>query len=180
MARACFPNVSQFPIRKTFFSIVRFCFEDENYAYATRQGILKRIRACKQLQKFCEHEQANAHLIFTSNSSKGQILRALSCIPITSPVSFWFPIYPSKKIPTSTNSAWRMSTEYLANQMKTKAYHLEIEDITRCREDMNFMLSWQEKYFMSELRCTEQPGQGATLLGWPKSIYYNKWWNASD
>ena len=31
----------------------------------------------KQLQKFCEHEQASTHLIFASNSSKGQILRAL-------------------------------------------------------------------------------------------------------
>ena len=37
-----------------------------------------RARACdKQLQKFCEHDQANTHLIFASNSSKGQILRAL-------------------------------------------------------------------------------------------------------
>ena len=31
----------------------------------------------KQLQTFCEHEQASTHLIFASNSSKGQILRAL-------------------------------------------------------------------------------------------------------
>ena len=37
-----------------------------------------KIRACEQLQKFCEHEQASTHLIFASNSSKGQILRALS------------------------------------------------------------------------------------------------------
>ena len=29
-------------------------------------------------QKICEHEQASTHLIFASNSSKGQILRALS------------------------------------------------------------------------------------------------------
>ena len=31
----------------------------------------------KQLQKFCEHEQASTHLIFASNLSKGRILRAL-------------------------------------------------------------------------------------------------------
>ena len=31
----------------------------------------------KQLQKFCEHEQASTHRIFASNSSKGEILRAL-------------------------------------------------------------------------------------------------------
>ena len=55
-----------------------FCFQDANYAYATRQGILTKIRACEHLQKFGEHEQASTHLIFASNSSKGQILRALS------------------------------------------------------------------------------------------------------
>ena len=59
-------------------SSVSFCFQDANYAYATRQRILTKIRACEQLQKFCEHEQASTHLIFASNSSKGQILRALS------------------------------------------------------------------------------------------------------
>ena len=37
-----------------------------------------KIRACEHLQKFCEHEQASTHLIFASNSSKGQIFRALS------------------------------------------------------------------------------------------------------
>ena len=78
MARACFSNVSQFPIRETFFSSVSFCIQDANYACATRQGILTKIRACEHLQKFCEHEQASTHLIFASNSSKGQILRALS------------------------------------------------------------------------------------------------------
>ena len=56
----------------------RFCFQDANYAYATRQGILTKIRACEHLQKFCEHKQASTYLIFASNSSKGQILRALS------------------------------------------------------------------------------------------------------
>ena len=57
---------------------VSFCFRDANCAYATRQGSLTKIRACEHLQKFCEHEQAGTHLIFASNSSKGQILRALS------------------------------------------------------------------------------------------------------
>ena len=47
-------------------SSVDFCFQDANYAYATRQGILPKFRACEHLQKFCEHEQA-------SNSSTGQI-----------------------------------------------------------------------------------------------------------
>ena len=27
---------------------------------------------------------------------------------------------------------------------------LDIEDITRCREDMNFMFEWQEQYLTSE------------------------------
>ena len=59
-------------------SSVSFRFREANYAYATRQGSLTKIRACGHLQKFREHEQASTHLIFTSNSSKGQILRALS------------------------------------------------------------------------------------------------------
>ena len=47
--------------------------------------ILTKTRACEHLQKFFEHlqkfckpEQASTHLIFASQSSKGQILRALS------------------------------------------------------------------------------------------------------
>ena len=70
-----------------------FCFEDVNYAYATytvtQYGILTKIRACEHLQKFCEHEQASTHLIFASNSSKGQILQALSNLrgPFDTPTS---------------------------------------------------------------------------------------------
>ena len=69
-----------FPVSHTgnIVSSVSFCFQDANYAYATRQGILTKIRACEHLQKFCEHEQASSSLIFASNLSKGQILRALS------------------------------------------------------------------------------------------------------
>ena len=67
-----------FPVSHTrnIVSIVSFCFQDANYAYVTRQGFLTKIRTCKHLQKFCEHEQASTHLIFASNWSK--ILRALS------------------------------------------------------------------------------------------------------
>ena len=69
-----------FPVSHTgnIVSSVSFCIQDANYACATRQGILTKIRACEHLQKFCEHEKASTHLIFASNSSKGQILRALS------------------------------------------------------------------------------------------------------
>ena len=38
---------------------------------------LTRIWACEQLQKICEHEQASTWVIFASNLSKGQILRAI-------------------------------------------------------------------------------------------------------
>ena len=31
------------------------------------------MRACEQLQKFCEHEQASTNVIFASDWSKGQI-----------------------------------------------------------------------------------------------------------
>ena len=58
-------------------SSVSFCFQGANYAHSKWQGILTKIRACEQLQKFCEHEQASTRLSFASNPSKGQILRAL-------------------------------------------------------------------------------------------------------
>ena len=59
-------------------SSVSFSLQDANYAYPTRQGILRKIRACERLQKFFEHEQASTPLLFATNLSKGQILRALS------------------------------------------------------------------------------------------------------
>ena len=72
-------------------SSVSFCFQDVNYAYATRQRKKPKIRACEHLQKFCEHEQASSHLFFASNSNKGQILRALSnwMGPFDTPYNFF-------------------------------------------------------------------------------------------
>ena len=49
-----------------------FSFQDANYAYATWHGILTKIRACKQLQKFCEHEQASTHLILRATRAKAK------------------------------------------------------------------------------------------------------------
>ena len=40
-------------------------------------AILTRKRACEQLQKFGEHEQATTRLNFASKSSTGKILRAV-------------------------------------------------------------------------------------------------------
>ena len=37
--------------RGNIVSSVRFCFQDANYAYATRRGILTKIRACEQLEQ---------------------------------------------------------------------------------------------------------------------------------
>ena len=72
------PVFPSFRYGKHCFQCQRFCFQDANYAHATRQGILTKIRACEHLQKFCEYEQASTRVIFVSNSGKGQILRALS------------------------------------------------------------------------------------------------------
>ena len=69
---ACmFPPGKQFPASV-------FVFKLQIISYATRQGILTKIRACEHLQEFCEHEQASTYLIFGNNSSKGQVLQALS------------------------------------------------------------------------------------------------------
>ena len=57
-ACACFPNISQI-------------------CHTGIEHLLTRIRPCEQWRKFCDHEQASTYLIFASNSSKGQIFRAL-------------------------------------------------------------------------------------------------------
>ena len=109
-ARLC-PQCSQFPIRETLFLVSVFVSTDANYAYATRQGILTKIRAC-------EHEQASTHLIFVSNSSKGQILRALSNLmrPFDTPhEGFWV---PAKAGLLSTN-AW-LGGPFVLNQNRDK------------------------------------------------------------
>ena len=56
-----------FPVSHTenIVSSVSFCFQDASYAYNRRQGILTKIRACEHLHKFCKHEQASTHLIFS-------------------------------------------------------------------------------------------------------------------
>ena len=84
-------NFPSFPCGKHCFQWISFCFQDANYGYATRQGIWTKIRASEQLEKFCEHEQAGTHLSFASNSSKGQILRALSnwMAPFDTPFICW-------------------------------------------------------------------------------------------
>ena len=108
-------NVSK---TRKHFSSVSFCFQDANYAYATRQGILTKVRACEHLQKCCEHEQASTHLIFVSNSSKGQILRALSNLmrPFDTPhEGFWV---PAKAGLLSTN-AW-LRGPFVLNQNRDK------------------------------------------------------------
>ena len=72
-----FPQCFQVSHKGNIVSSVSFCFHHANYAYATQQGILTKIRACEHLQKFCEHVQGSSHLIFATNSSKGQIFRVL-------------------------------------------------------------------------------------------------------
>ena len=68
MARAFFPI--QFPTREILFSRCKLCLR-----YTT--GNFNENPSMRALENFCEHEQASPHLIFASNSSKGQILRAL-------------------------------------------------------------------------------------------------------
>ena len=107
----------------------QFLFPSTNYAYATRQGILTKIRACEQLQKFCEHEQASTHLIFASNSSKGQILRALSN---------WMGPFdtPNKSIPFSHHGSQRGLGSYLYLDFQCPPTALTMD-----------MMSWSEPFF---------------------------------
>ena len=71
VARACFPNVRSFHTGNIV-SSVSFCFQDANYACATEQGTLTKIRACEHLQNFCEHEQASTNLILRAIRAKAK------------------------------------------------------------------------------------------------------------
>ena len=70
-------NVSQFDLQETFFP-VSVLFPRCKLCLHYTAGNLTKIQACEQLQKFCDHKQVGTFLIFASNLSKGQILRALS------------------------------------------------------------------------------------------------------
>ena len=81
-----------FPVSHTgnIATSISFLFSRCKLCLRYTAGILTKIRACEHLQKFCENEQASTHLIFASNSSKGQILRALSNLmgPFDTPLAF--------------------------------------------------------------------------------------------
>ena len=68
-----FPNVSQFPTREILFPVSVFAFKMQIMLMLHDEN-----PSMRALANFCEHEQASTHLIFASNSSKGQILPALS------------------------------------------------------------------------------------------------------
>ena len=67
-----FPNVSPVSHRENIASIVSFCFQDAYYTYATREEILRKIRASEQLQTFCEDEYVSTRLIFRAIRVKAQ------------------------------------------------------------------------------------------------------------
>ena len=91
IARACFPNVSLFPILETLLRVSCQFFVFKMQIMLTLHS-RELIPACEHLQKFCKHEQVSNHLIFVSNSSKGQILRALSnwMGPFDTPRDGWY------------------------------------------------------------------------------------------
>ena len=73
-----FPQCSQFPVWEKLCFQCQFLFSRCRSCVRYTAGNFNKNPSMRALQKFCEHEQASTHLIFASNSSKGQILRALS------------------------------------------------------------------------------------------------------
>ena len=73
-------------------------YEEQFTNFRAIEQISTRIRACEQLQKFCEHEQASTRLNFASKSSKGQILRALENFqgPFNTPYSITRRLYANR------------------------------------------------------------------------------------
>ena len=73
MARECFPNASQFPMRETLFPVSVFVFKMQNMLTLHGREFKRKSEHASTSKNF-----ASTLLIFASNSSKGQILRALS------------------------------------------------------------------------------------------------------
>ena len=65
-------------------------------------------------------------------------------------------LYMRRTIPSTTN-LWRDIAIDIFTYVHTWIYIIYIEDITRWREDMNFMFEWQKRYLTSErserVRC---------------------------
>ena len=59
------------------FASIREHAEHCDFFASTSRNKKFALRACEQLQKFGEHEQASTRLNFGSKSSKGKILRAV-------------------------------------------------------------------------------------------------------
>ena len=59
------------------FASIRERAEHCDFFASTSRNKKFALRACEQLQKFGEHEQASTRLNFASNSSKGKILWAV-------------------------------------------------------------------------------------------------------
>ena len=128
MAHAFFPI--QFPTREILFSRCKLCLR-----YTT--GNFNENPSMRALENFCEHEQASPHLIFASNSSKGQILRAL----------------PNWMEPFDTPITEKAKEELLERNsycISSFRLHRSFEVYTRTEQDWN----WIRKYSYEEEKFT--------------------------
>ena len=120
MVRACCPNVLKL---ENIVSSVSLCFQDTNYAYATRQGILTKIRACEQLQKFYEHEQASTHQILRAIRAKAKFcehfqIRWGHSIPLQSRTKVVGTLEPDHVSPILPNQCWKISRFFQQKEKK--------------------------------------------------------------
>ena len=72
------PMFRSFPYTGNIASRLSFLFSRCKLCLRYTAGNFNENPSKRALAKICEQEQASTHLIFASNSSKGQILRALS------------------------------------------------------------------------------------------------------
>ena len=68
------------------FTSIREHAEHGDFFASTIRNNKFALRACEQLQKFGEHEQASTRLNFASKSSKGKILEQLKILMDHSPL----------------------------------------------------------------------------------------------
>ena len=102
--------------------------------------ILTTIGACEELQKFGEHEKASTRVMFASNSSKGQVLRAL--------FSWMGPFDTPKAVSRNVHRLYART--YFPNV--AQFFHTGIEQISaRIRACKQLQKFWEQEHASSHL-----------------------------
>ena len=111
--------------------------------------------AIKRIYGFCIESVVSlfVHRLIVSFRDFGKRIRLLLCVQTSSEQTRVHASQFQSSRTDKENNHWWIFYYYLNNAFKLR----DIEDITRWREDMNFMFEWQKRYLTSErskrVRC---------------------------